>query len=80
MKELIERLKQLIIEQNNVADKNTIYEAIQVLTSVKSESAEDKKQHAIGFKQYIDDIEMFSLRTLSDEERYNEYINTLNNK
>jgi hypothetical protein len=40
--------------------------------------AEQKKKHAIEFKTYIDDVEQFSLRTLSDEERYNEYQAFLN--
>lgn len=43
-------------------------------------NSEVMKQHAIGFKQYIDNIEIFSLRTLSDEERYKEYVIYLTNK
>ena len=40
--------------------------------------AKQMKKHAIEFKTYIDDVEQFSLRTLSDEERYNEYQAFLN--
>ena len=43
-------------------------------------NSEGIKENAIGFKQYIDSIEMFSLRTLSDEERYKEYLVYLTNK
>jgi hypothetical protein len=43
-------------------------------------NSEAMRQHAIGFVQYIDDIEMFNLRTISDEDRYTEYMIYLTNK
>ncbi len=75
--ELIEKLKKVstgLGRLGQIAEQNTINEAIALM----EKHAEQMKKHAIEFKTYIDDVEQFSLRTLSDEERYNEYQAFLN--
>lgn len=109
MKELIEKFNQLDYEINLALNDQSKYEKdlfvgvtncleefrtlLQALTSVKSESTEEKKQHAIdeafiewyvtnGFRRNSDGFHRTGDRVgmkFIIEELYNEYLNTLNN-
>jgi hypothetical protein len=80
---IIKKLKGIKGYSQNTFVNRDLDEAIALLEKPMHDYAgqsdsKQMKKHAIEFKTYIDDVEQFSLRALSDEERYNEYQAFLN--